>query len=166
MSTLFNNKSDFKFFNSYHYNLITAPPKIMKYYRYPLQIWLTSVFIGPKLTFVLFNYWVTSKINFSTGYWKLYFLALLVGIVLTCPFFFFTRFCYITLLKNNKPLWFTKMTLSLIGLFSCIALFWLVSLTGISNFWSYDNLFMIISYSLPLFIGIYLYKIDSAPFNE
>lgn len=133
----------------------------MRHYKLPLLAWLTSVFIGPKLTLIFCKFLVTNELTFSTGYGKLYFFAVLIGGVLSAPCFYFLWLCYRMLLKKNAPFWFIRVALSLVSLLLCITLFILTPLTGFTKFWTKDSLILIGSYSLPLIVGIFVYKIET-----
>jgi len=131
-----------------------------QHYKFPLLVWLTSVLIGPKLTLILFKFSTRGEFSFSTGYWKLYLPAVLVGGVVSAPCFFVLWFCYDVLLKRNEPVWLIRLVLLLVSLLCCVSLFTLVSLVGYTKFWSGDSFSLIAAYSLPLIVGVLLFKVE------
>lgn len=130
--------------------------------RYPLKIWLTSVFVGPILLVFYFKFTVSTVIDyiFSTGFIEFYFLAVLIGGLFSTPCFLFLWLCYTLLVKKDTPIWLLRIGLALVSILCCITVFILISLPDLQTFWSKGNVLLIGSYCLPLFAGVFIHKVN------
>ena len=134
-----------------------------QHYKFPLLVWLTSVLVGPKVALILFKFSATGEFSISTGYWKFYLPAVLIGGILSAPCFFVLWFCYNVLLKRNEPVWLIRLVLLLVSLLGCVSLFTLASLAGYMKFWSGDTFSLIGAHSLALIVGVLLFKVEEEP---
>lgn len=135
--------------------------------KYPLKIWLTSVLVGPILLVFRFKLTASTVIDyiFSTGFVEFYFVSVIIGAFFSIPCFLFLWLCYTLLVKKDTPIWLLRVILALVSVLCCITIFILMSLPDLKNFWSKGNIILIGAYTLPLIIGVFLYKIKMESTN-
>lgn len=130
-------------------------------YKFPLKVWLTGVFFGPMLMIVSMKVLRTENFAdvFNGLYLLTYFLSVLIGGIFSIPCFLFLWLCYTLLVKKDTPIWLLRLALTLVSILCCVAVFILISLPHVKNFWSKANIFLIGSYCLPLLAGVFIYKV-------
>jgi hypothetical protein len=129
--------------------------------KYPLKVWLTSVFTGPVL--LLFNATMPDVVSyfFSIGFVQFYFVALIIGGLCSFPCFLFIWLCFSLLRKKQISTRMIRWSLAITSVLCCISIFILFSLPNLTGFWKRGNVVFIGSYSLPLILSLLLYNIDA-----
>jgi len=135
---------------------------MLRHYRYPVKVWLTSVLTGPVL--FMFKNPVPSAINFivSVEFVEFYIYAILMGSFYSLPCFLILWLCYSLLLSKNVAGWLTRITLVFVSLVCCVTIFMLVALPNVRYLWSGDNFILMIAYVLPLVVGVSTYRLTNA----
>lgn len=129
-------------------------------WRYPLKIWLTSVFVGPFLLLSLSNQPSLLNYVFSFDYLQFYFLAVVVGGLVSAPFFLFLWLCYTLLTRCGWRAMLIRLSLLIVSLLCCSTIFIMVSRPDLWNVSSVGAYRAIGSYFLPLFFGVSFYKLN------
>ncbi len=129
--------------------------------KYPLKVWMTSVFIGPFL--LLFNSKMSDVVSyfFSIGFLEFYFVAIIIGGLCSLPCFLFLWLCYNLLLRKQTSIWMIRWSLVIISLMCCISVFIIISLPDLTRFWKKGNVIMISSSALPLVAGLLVFSMEN-----
>ncbi len=132
---------------------------------YPLKVWITSVLSGPFLLLSLSTQPDVVHYIFSVGFVEFYFVAVVIGGLVSTPCFLFLWLCYTLLIRFNWRTSIVRISLILISLLCCITIFALFSLPNLSSIWKGGNVKLMGSYAIPLTIGLMLFKMNKSKFD-
>lgn len=119
--------------------------------------------MGPLLLTFKFTFPGVVDYIFSVDFILFYIIAVGIGGVCSSPCYLFLWWCYSLLIMTDMPVWLTKLLLATTSVLCCITIFIMLSLLDLTNFWSRGSVIFIGAYSLPLIVGIFIYKVKTKP---
>lgn len=133
---------------------------MLQLFQYPFKVWITSVLVGSFLLLLWSQQSNLLEYVFSVDFVQFYFLTALISCIVSIPCLLLLWVCYVLLRGRGRQPKAIRLSLLIVALLCCSAVFIIVSRPDILNVTSGGAYSAIGAYALPLAVGVIAYKQD------